>query len=154
MKAEEYKKVVLIAGLIAGVLSATPIIDICNIICCLWIVLGGLIGVYVVGKDIDRKIEYGEGAFIGLLIGLAAAVVSTIIDTIFSFLGLELIPEWLIEEVPQLAQFMEFEKAAGMGLMLFIGLIISLVVFGAFGALGGVIGTAIYGKKRETKEAA
>jgi len=152
VKVEEYKKAVLIAGLIAGVLSATPIVDICNIFCCLWIVLGGLIGVYVISKDVDRKIEYGEGAFIGLLIGLVAAVVSTIVDTVFTIFGLELIPEWLLEEVPQLAQLKELEAGMGLGVLLFIGLVVSLVTFGAFGALGGIIGTAIYGKKKDTSE--
>jgi hypothetical protein len=148
MKSEEYIRSVLIAGLIAGALSSVPFIGWLNICCCLWILLAGILAVYMVSSNLDKKIDYGQGAFIGLLSGLVAAVVSAILDSILAALGYDIIQHLAY-------RFSEFEKLrnliydAELGLINFIfDLCISIVFFGAFGALGGIIGTAIYSKKK------
>jgi len=154
VKTEEYTRPVLIAGAIAGVLSAVPLVNLLNIICCLWILVGGVIGVYILKSDSGRKIEYGEGALIGLLSGLVAAVVSTVLNTLLALAGLNIgmmMMQRMINRFPEFEQFRDMMSAARVGVFSIItGLLFSLVIFGAFGALGGVIGTAIYGKKKET----
>lgn len=149
MKAEGYAKPVLIAGIIAGVLSATPLLNLLNIICCLWILAGGIIAVYLVSTDTGRKINYGEGAFIGLLSGLVAAVVSSILYTIWISLGINIM-KYLPERFTKFEQLGDIMTSIRFGLStMILWLLYSIIIFGAFGALGGIIGTSKYGKKKE-----
>ncbi len=150
MKSEEYIRSVLIAGLIAGALSSVPFIGWLNICCCLWILLAGILAVYMVSSHLDKKIDYGQGAFIGLLSGLVAAVVSTILDSILLAFGYNII-QHLAYRFSELEKLKDLVYATELGYINFIlDLLISIVFFGAFGAIGGIIGTAIYSKKKET----
>ena len=104
MKKEGYGKPVLIAGIIAGILSATPLLNLLNIVCCLWVVVGGVIGVYLVCRDTEQKVNYGEGAFVGLLSGFVAAVISTALFTVYMLLGFN-IAQYMPERIPQFEKF-------------------------------------------------
>lgn len=158
MKTEEFGRPVLISGLIAGILSSIPVVNFLNIICCLWILVGGVIAVYMLSSSAGRKIEYGEGALIGLLSGLVAAVICTVVNSILTIVGFNmgiLMMQRLAHRFPQFEQFKDFAvmPSFGAGFVL-LTLLSSLLFYGAFGALGGVIGTAIYGKKKEAEKAA
>jgi len=158
VKTEEFGKPVLISGLIAGILSSIPFVNFLNIICCLWILVGGVIAVYMLSSSAGRKIEYGEGALIGLLSGLVAAVICTVVNSIFALIGFNmgiLMMQRLAHRFPQFEQFKHFAVLPRFGVSFVImTLLSSLLFYGAFGALGGVIGTAIYGKKKEVEKAA
>lgn len=154
MKYNEYRKPVIISGIIAGALSSVPFIGWLNICCCLWILSGAILGIYWVSSDIDRKLKYGEAALAGLFIGLIAAAVSTIIDSVLSVFEYNELQN-LAERIPQIEQWMDFIMATETGVSAIIyDLLTSLLIFGAFGALGGIIGTAIYSKKKEAQEEA
>jgi hypothetical protein len=158
VKTEEFGKPVLISGLIAGLLSSIPFVNFLNIICCLWILVGGVIAIYMLSSSAGRKIEYGEGALIGLLSGLVAAVVATIINSIFTLIGFNMgvvMMQRLAHRFPQFEQFKDFAIIPRFGAgFVIMTLLSSLLFYGAFGALGGVIGTAIYGKKKEAVKSA
>ena len=153
MKTEEYAKPILISGLIAGLLSSIPIISALNCLFCFWILVGGVIGVYMVTTRANRKVDYGEGAIIGLLSGLVAAVVCTFVTSILTFYGFNIgmvMMERLADRIPEFEQFRDIAPAQEFGLFFVITtLLSSLFAYGLFGALGGVIGTAMYGKKKE-----
>jgi hypothetical protein len=150
MKSEEYIKPVLIAGIIAGVISSVPFIGWLNICCCLWILLAGIMAVYMVASGLDKKIDYGQGAFIGLLSGLVAAVVSTILDSILLTFGYNII-QHLADRFSEFEKIRDLIYTTELGFFSFIfDLLISIVFFAVFGALGGIIGTALYSKKKET----
>jgi hypothetical protein len=152
VKTEGYAKSVLIAGGIAGVLSATPLLNLLNIICCLWILLGGAMAVYLVRSDTERKINYGDGAYIGLLTGFFAAFVSSSLFTIFLLLGLN-VAKYIPERIPELEQFGDIFTATKVGLnAMLLWFIFSVIIGGVFGALGGIIGTALFAKKKEVEE--
>ena len=149
MKSEEYIRSVLIAGLIAGALSSVPFIGWLNICCCLWILLAGILAVYMTISGSDSELNYGQGAFIGLLSGLVAAVISSILDSILTSFGYNII-QILADRLPEFVALRDLIYDAELGLINFIfDLLISIVFFGAFGAIGGIIGTAIYSKKKE-----
>ena len=63
-----------------GVLSALPIISVGNTCCCLWVVGGGFVAAYLQQQMQDVPISPADGALIGLLAGLAGAVVYLIIS--------------------------------------------------------------------------
>lgn len=158
MKTEEFGRPVLISGLIAGILSSIPVVNFLNVICCLWILVGGVIAVYMLTSSAGRKIEYGEGALIGLLSGLVAAVICTVVNSILTLIGFNMgmvMMQRLAHRFPQFEQFKDFAVLPRFGVsFVIITLLSSLLFYGAFGALGGVIGTAIYGKKKEAGKAA
>jgi hypothetical protein len=65
---------VLLGGLFIGVLSALPVISIGNC-CCLWILGGGMLTVYLAQQNTPQSIRPGRGAVLGLLAGIAGAFV-------------------------------------------------------------------------------
>src|SRR5262245_60742253 len=75
-----YGQPALIGGLVMGVLSALPLISAGNLCCCLWVVSGGLVAAYVLQQNQSAPITPGDGALVGLLAGLAGAVVQVIIS--------------------------------------------------------------------------
>ncbi|MBU0762599.1 MAG: hypothetical protein KKD39_06195 [Candidatus Altiarchaeota archaeon] len=76
MKAEiEPRKAILNAalmGFIFGIVGAIPILWIPNI-CCLWILAGGFLSVYLVGKS-KKSIELADGFIIGAIFGISYTV--------------------------------------------------------------------------------
>jgi hypothetical protein len=158
VKTEEFARPVLISGLIAGLLSSIPVVNFLNVICCLWILVGGVIAVYMLSSSAGRKIEYGEGALIGLLSGLVAAVIYTVFKSILNIIGFNpeiLMMQRLAHRFTQFEQFKNFAVMPHFGAaFVLLTLLTSLLFYGAFGALGGVIGTALYGKKKEAEKAA
>ncbi len=133
---------VLIGGVAAAILSAIPIINYCNLIFCMWMLLGAGLAVKLL-QDKTNAIEVKEGAVIGLLTGLVTGgVFGVIYILVFLLFGAAMIPGAASGELEG--------AAAGTGMMALImggSCIGSLVVYGGFGALGGVIAAAIFKPK-------
>lgn len=151
-------KAILLGGLVAGVLSGIPFISAGNVCCCLWVILGGVLAVYLYLKEVPLLLS-GEAALLGLQSGMVAAVVSTIISipvrlVMSRFAGamqrqmLDRIFEQNQDFPPQLRDFMLhiFSPGFMLGAMI-IGFIFSLIFFSIFGALGGLLGNAMFKKK-------
>jgi hypothetical protein len=142
----------LIAGAIGGVLSGIPFL---NCLCCLWIIGGAMLASYLLAKDSPVSLTAGDGAIVGIFTGIVAAVVDALISIPLHAVNSE-VARRLMERLAQYAENMPsgwnawLEKGAG-GVtlsMFFIGLLFSAVVFAAFGALGGIIGASLFGKKK------
>ncbi len=91
MKGElEPRKVILtclLLGFIVGVIGAIPIIWIPNL-CCLWIIAGGFMSAYVLGRS-DKNIELADGFIIGAIFGVSYAVFNEVAYHIVkAFLGI------------------------------------------------------------------
>lgn len=72
-------KSALIGGVVIGLLSGIPYLRLGNVICCLWIISGGALAVYLYIKKSPTPVNVGEGAQIGLLAGAVGLVVELII---------------------------------------------------------------------------
>jgi uncharacterized membrane protein YeaQ/YmgE (transglycosylase-associated protein family) len=148
----------LIGGAVIGTLSSIPIVNMGNCLCCMWVLLGGVIGVYAYRRELPPRsgMTSGEGAFLGLLCGVFGALIGTLFNTFFmtvfganmsSFLEQlqgrmeEMPPEWL--------DWME--KMAGSPLLVLIGLFFTMIVYSIFGMLGGIFGVALFGKKKSRR---
>lgn len=139
---EHYLGPVLIGGVVAGVLSAIPIINYCNLIFCMWMLLGAGLAVKLI-QDKTNTVDAKEGALIGVLTGLVTgAIFGVLYVLMFLLFGAAMIPG---------AAAGELEGAAGGTLMMFIILggscIFSFVVYGGFGALGGLLASMIFPPK-------
>jgi len=63
-----------------GVLSALPIISAGNVCCCLWVVSGGAVAAYLFQQNRSTPMTPADGALVGLLAGLAGALVRSVVS--------------------------------------------------------------------------
>ena len=151
----------LIGGVVMGVLSALPIVSAGNLCCCMWVIAGGLVAAYLLQQNQAAPITPGDGALVGLLAGLAGAVVHLIISIP---IGLMLAPfeRAMFERVGEMAGSMPPEmrellerygsNRVGVGLAAgimwrMIGFMFMLVIGGIFSTVGGLLGAVIFRKQ-------
>ncbi len=146
---------VLVGGIAAGVVSAVAprLSSFFGILCCAFIVGGAMVSVFLAFRDPDlAEKRLANGAVIGLLSGLVAAVIGTVVS-----LALDQIlgnPE--AEQLQQMIDSGELAlegpladlvlALAGGGPGMLLSLVISLVGYSILGALGGVLGGAMFGR--------
>lgn len=143
----------LIGGVVIGVLSALPFINLANC-CCAWILFGGALAAYLMQQNHPEPIEIGDGAIVGLLAGIAGAFVWLIVSIPLTMVmapfqqgmmdrimenSSNLPPEFrsIFENAPRGA-------AAGIGTAIFF--FIMLIVGGLFAMLGGLFGALMFRK--------
>lgn len=156
----------LIGGCVIGVLSTIPIINMGNCLCCMWILLGGVLGVYLYRREFPPGYELssGDGAVVGLLSGIFGALFFTFLTYFFwAIVGLKPSHELLQsiwesrgEISPEMEEFIEDLQMKGelSPLFVFIQLLFSLIIYSIFGTLGGIIGASILKKRGKTDEPA
>ena len=145
----------LIGGVVIGVLSALPYINLANC-CCAWILFGGALAAYLMQQNHPEPIQIGDGAIVGLLAGTIGAfvwlIVSIPIDIAMAPLQSRMaqrVLENAAEVAPEFrALFETFGTSPG-----YVGLVgmiftffISLVVCTSFGMLGGLFGALMFRK--------
>lgn len=159
----------LIPALIGGgtmvAISVIPILNLVNCLCCAGIMGAAVLGVWFYKKSCpeDMAFTVGDGAGIGALSGLVAAPVATVaqmlslgifsaesnmvlqesFDEAFSQAETQAADPAAVEAVREL--FMTL--AGNPALFFIIGLLIALIIYVGFGALGGVIGGNIFKTK-------
>ena len=151
----------LISGAIFGVLSGLPIVSALNCLCCSLIMSAGVLSAFLVIKSSVEPVSYGRAALAGLLSGLVATPFSWAIQLFLLVVtGTDAI-EQLQDAMDQLAQvYPEMDQGAdvlgSMGLavvMIVVGML-TLALYVPFGALGGVIGRAIFERRTPVPPAA
>ena len=152
MNKEHYLKAALIGGCVAGFLSVIPIVNLLNFICCLWVLVGGGIAVYILTTSAPGPITYGNGAVVGLLAGIITGVIYWVINVLIIAgfgTGLAYL-EQLAERFPQFEEYLGMARTATVGAgMIIVVLFFIIIICAIFGTLGGVIGTAIFVRKKE-----
>jgi hypothetical protein len=63
-----------------GLLSSLPFLSIGNCLCCAWVLGGGALATILLTKQRPGHLNYGDGAFVGVLSGLFGAVVATMVS--------------------------------------------------------------------------
>lgn len=150
---------VLIGALAITAISAIPIVGVVNLCCCAGVMGGAVLGVWFYKKGFPAGMPFtiSHGALVGTLSGLIAGVLMAIISAleIGLFSG-----DFATRMVPQMEDFLQKSKAdprdvqelieamtqlASQPTVLFLAILAATVVlFTAFGALGGVIGGNIF----------
>src|SRR5215510_13129819 len=69
----------LLGGVLIGVLSSLPLVQAGNCCCCLWVVCGGLLTVYLQQSRMSTPIEMSEAVISGLLAGIIGAIIGVLI---------------------------------------------------------------------------
>jgi hypothetical protein len=142
-----------------GVLSALPIVAAGNLCCCLWVVSGGAIAAYLLQQNTSTPITPGDGALVGLLAGLAGAVVQFLVAIPVGIMVapmeramLQRVLEMAGTMPPEMRDAIERYSNAdqfGIGLMIaqrVLFLMVGLFVAGIFSTIGGLLGAMIFKK--------
>jgi hypothetical protein len=139
----------LLGGLFIGVLSALPIVQLCNC-CCLWIVGGGALASYLQQQSQPAPLTVTAGARVGLIAGLVGAFVWLLLSQALDVV-LAPLQERLADEVlrnardipPNVRAWLESARADGSGGYAF-GFLLLLIGGSVASALGGAIGAAYF----------
>ena len=142
----------LIGGVVAGVLSGVPLL---NCLCCLWIIGGAMLAVHLLARESPVSLTAGDGAVVGVLTGIIAAVTDSLVGIPLRAVNLALarrflerLSEFAGEGMPSGWESWLEQDIQGPGPAWFLlGLLISAAIFAALGALGGVLGASLFGKK-------
>ena len=132
---------VAVVGGATAVISSLPLINLLNCLLCAWVWVGGAAGVWFYQRQTKTTVTSAQGAGIGALTGLAAALIGVLIGFLFSGLGLG------IMSMTQSGAGQDLiDTLVAAGVVQGLGLVITIVLYPAFGALGGVIGQSIFKK--------
>jgi hypothetical protein len=144
----------LYGGLLLGVLSALPIINIGNVCCCLWILAGGAVAAYLLQANQPTAITPGDGATVGLMAGAIGAVVQLILSIPVSLVMGPLqgrMIERLFENAGDMPEnmrpFLDAMRHTGVSILgAILGFFLFLVIALIFSTIGGLIGAALFKK--------
>jgi hypothetical protein len=161
MNEERMLKPALTGGVLLGILSALPIINFFNCVCCAWVIGGGVLAAYMYVKDSPVPVTLGRG--VGL--GLATGLIGTIVCGLFSFpmylimyrrgrMGFAEQLRQTVEQLPNVppetreALRALAERGGIDALILVFGLLFMFVIYSLFAMLGGAIGVAMFEKRK------
>jgi uncharacterized membrane protein YeaQ/YmgE (transglycosylase-associated protein family) len=136
-------------GLFIGVLSGLPFVKMGNVCCCLWVVSGGVLAVWLAQSNQPQPVRAADGALLGLVAGIIGAIVVFPLNLAFeSFergMVVRLLESTEAELPPEFREMLE-NTSAGMAARLF-AFFFNLIMFTIFGLLGGLLGSAMFKKE-------
>jgi hypothetical protein len=142
----------LLGGVVMGVLSALPVINLANC-CCAWMLFGGGLAAYLMQQNHPARISVGDGALVGALAGVFGAVVSTVLSVVIStMLGpfqaqmMERVLESAQDLPPEFRSLIESMQGGATGAFWVIGFLFTLCLSAVFGTLGGLFGALVFAK--------
>jgi hypothetical protein len=131
-------KPALLGGVVVGLLSAIPFINYC---CCIWAIGGGALAAYLYIKDSPTQVTTGDGAMVGGLAGVVGAVIYLVIGLPIAIVfGMAAMEEQLARSGVQL-------PFSGVLLIIVSG-IVAAIVLAVLATIGGLIGVAIFEKRK------
>jgi uncharacterized membrane protein len=166
---------VILGGFIIGGLWGIPFINLINCCCCAGILLGGVLTAYLYREEFIEGMppfESSDALIVGLLAGIVGAVVATfignVIHLLFGPVGAE-VAKQIIEKVIQRLEeqgaipggvydkmLEDLEREIQKPLTLYEvmkDLLFAVIILPLFGMLGGLLGYAIFGKKKTAQPA-
>ena len=149
-------KPAIIGGVVIGLLSIIPIVNLGNVCCCLWAILGGLLATYLYVKNSAVPASPGDGAILGAMAGAVGAVIIVIIGIPISIVAGGITRALLLSIMesanPSQAEMVRAQMEAGESIAGAIvnGIILAVLVV-IFSTIGGLIGVPVFEKrKRDT----
>jgi hypothetical protein len=140
----------LLGGLFIGVLSALPIVNVCNC-CCVWVVGGGALAAYLQQQRQPAPITVTQGARAGLLAGVVAAFVwliaSVALDPVISQFQERMASEILRSArdiPPEVRDWFERARDGSSAGGYIFGFLLMLIGGSAVAAAGGAIGASYF----------
>jgi len=142
----------LLGGLFIGVLSSLPIISAANVCCCLWVVAGGVLVVYLQQQNKPEPVETADAVLGGLFAGLIGAAITSVVQyVLMSFTGAiwqDTFRQQIEQnaEIPQEMRDMMINLFSG-GNIVVLTLAFTVPLYAVFSMLGALLGLAFFRKK-------
>jgi hypothetical protein len=128
----------LIVGVLSGVLSIIPFVNYC---CCIWSIGGGALAAFIYIKSSPTRVAMGDGAMVGGLAGVVGGILFLIINLpITILLGVAVIGS----QLTQAGVNLPFSPVV----LVIISSIVTAVILAVLATLGGIIGVAIFEKRK------
>ena len=144
----------LLGGLFIGVLSSLPIIQSANLCCCLWVVVGGLLTVYLQQQNRTTPVETSEAVVGGLSAGAIGALLNVVVMALLlsgarAGLAIDQQLRVTLDSNPDLPPAVRdtVMRVFSSGLMPVIIAVVTVPTFAVFGMLGALLGVAVFKKK-------
>jgi hypothetical protein len=147
----------LYAGIAIGILSGLPVVNLGNCICCLWVVGGGALAVYLMQQEHPYPVTAADGALVGLMAGAIGGIIAAVVAIPMAMMmgGVQQrLLERLAENPDIPAQTRDLIRNMGlraaMGGAIAIRMVFALLgacVYAVVGLLGGLLGVALFKKK-------
>jgi hypothetical protein len=146
-------KPALIGGVVAGLLSVIPLVNLGNACCCLWAILGGVIASYLYVKNSPTPASVGDGAITGAMAGAIAGLIGLVIGIPLSLATGGLMRGLLLSLIermdPSQAEMFRTQMQAGETIAgAIVNGIILAVCLVVFSTLGGLIGIPLFEKRK------
>ena len=142
----------ILGGLFIGVLSSLPLVNAANICCCLWVVAGGVLVVYLQQQNTPVPVETTDAVLGGAMAGLIGALITVGVQlAMVGVVGpavLEQIRSQLdsAPEVPPAMRDLLLRIFEGRSFVL-LSLLINVPVYAVFAMLGSFLGLSFFRKK-------
>ncbi|MCI0490247.1 MAG: hypothetical protein L0229_26955 [Blastocatellia bacterium] len=151
----------IIGGLILGLLSSIPFVNLGNFCCCLWVLLGSaLASRQLISNSPVLPVTTGDGAGVGAFAGAIGALVNLFVGVPINLFAPE-ITYGFLERLAENANNPEFKEqirlmieasqnqSFGEQLMgALLGWLIGTVVTIGFATLGGILGVSLFEKRK------
>jgi len=142
----------LLGGLFIGVLSTLPVVNIVNC-CCLWVICGGMLVVYLQQQNSQEPIETADAVLGGLIAGAVGAVIYVGAQWMIASAT---VPFWqeqvrsAIEgeaDIPPDLRELIINLTSNTGSLALLAAVITVPLYAVFSMLGSLLGLAIFRKK-------
>jgi uncharacterized protein YqgC (DUF456 family) len=159
MNQETMLKPAVVGGVLIGILSAVPGLNLGNCFCCAWVIAGGVLAAHLHVRASAQAVTLGTGVVLGLLTG----AIGGIVETLFSIpiliamrnlgVGVAEQVQRLLDQIPNLpaetkdAMRDMFQGGISVTLLVVQG-IFTTVIFAAVAMLGGALGVALFEKRK------
>jgi hypothetical protein len=147
----------LYAGIAIGVLSALPIISLGNCVCCMWVVGGGMLAVYLMQQNYPYSVTTADGALVGLMAGAIGGAIAALLS-IPLMMAMGPFQQQVFNRIAENPDIPEQTRdlirsigaSGAMGGLIALKVVIGLAqacIMAIFGLLGGLLGVALFKKK-------
>lgn len=159
---------VIISSAIIIIISLFPFLNFINLLCCAGVIIGGAAGTAYYNNQLKKtggQIQYKDGVAIGVLSGIISALIVVIGTTIMTMLvkqnpipevyrmidmqGLNIPPE-MDKFLQQISD--EYSKRGFSITLTLVTLVVDLISYPIFSAIGGMLAVQIFGKKKNAAE--
>ncbi len=153
-------KPALIGGVLLGILSALPLINYFNCVCCAWVILGSVVAARLYVKDALTPVTLGRGVTLGLLTGIIGTLVTALFAVPLLLMASRGGPGILQQMQQALAQIPNVPPETREALdslmsqgnisavFYVVGFLLTLLVNCLVAMVGGAIGVAIFEKRK------
>jgi membrane protein insertase Oxa1/YidC/SpoIIIJ len=159
---------VIISSAVIIVISLFPFLNFINLLCCAGVIIGGAAGTVYYNNQLKKtgtQIQYKDGVAIGILSGVLSALIVVIGTTIMTILVKQNpIPEIYrmidmqgVNIPPDVDKFLqqiseEYTRRGFSFTLTIITLVVDLITYPIFSAVGGMLAVQIFGKKKNAAE--